>query len=225
MTTLGPHRAEAEPWGQGGEERQPQRGQEPHLGRQTQVRGGFMRQGPRARPVAAEGGWSTAPTTGSFFLRASHGGLPSVSAQPGHGEPQQASGLTSERGLSVLLLDPGSGRDAQRACQREGQSEDRDPLPSMHYGIRVRPSLSAAPPPSAASELQLDECTMHLCNTPSPRAELPLACKYSLPPPFARLIPTHPSHPRLHISSLETPLNKLSLLPVGSHNVPVFPLG
>lgn len=56
MTTLGPHRAEAEPWGRGREERQPQRGQEPHLGRQTQ-----------ARPVAAEGGWSTAPT-GSFFF-------------------------------------------------------------------------------------------------------------------------------------------------------------
>lgn len=163
-----------------------------------------MRQGPRARPVAAEGGWSTAPT-GSSFLRASHGGLPSVSAQPGHGEPQQASGLTSERGLSVLLLDPGSGQDEQRACQREGQREDRDPLPSMHCGIRVRPSVSAAPPPSAASELQLDKCTMHLCNTPSPRAELPLTHKYSPPSSFARLIPTHPSHPRLHIFSLETP--------------------
>lgn len=135
MTTPGPHRAEAEPRGWGGEDRQPQRVPEPHLGRQTQVRGGFMRHGPRARPVAAEGGWSMAPTTGSFLLRASQGGLPSVSAQPGHGEPQWAWGLTSERGLSVLLLDPGSGRDWQRARQREGPSEDRDPLPSMHYGI------------------------------------------------------------------------------------------
>ena len=138
MTTPGPHRAEAEPgdrWGgpaategPGAPSRETDSGQRRLYEAETQG----QTSGCRGRLV--HGSNNTC-----FFLRASHGGLPSVSAQPSHGEPQRAWGLTSQRGLSVLLLDPGSGWDWQRARQREGQTENRDPLPSMHYCIRSPP--------------------------------------------------------------------------------------
>lgn len=90
MTTLGPRGAQAEPWGQGGEEQCQGRARSPDLRRNSGQRRVYEDPGPDCKPFSSCRGKLVYGFNKGLFLRASHGGLPRMPTQPGHSQPHGA---------------------------------------------------------------------------------------------------------------------------------------